>query len=70
MKRQSVYLDDAEFKKIKYACEKDNRNISNFFVVSALKRADIIIENCKSAGVNTEKEMNEIILTEDVEDEE
>jgi len=70
MKRQSVYLDDEEFRKIKYASEKDNRNISNFFVVSAIKRADNIIENLKSAGINADKEIKELVLTEDVEDEE
>jgi hypothetical protein len=60
MKRISVYCDDNEYLKIKYASEKDNRTTSNFLKVAGLKRSEVIIEQCREAGVNVNKELEDL----------
>lgn len=40
--RINIYINEDDYKKIKKASKVEERSISNFFVVSAKKRADTI----------------------------
>lgn len=73
MKRISVYCDDNEYLKIKYASEKDNRTTSNFLKVAGLKRSEVIIDQCREAGINVTRELDDLsknpVLMEEEEEE-
>lgn len=65
MKRQTVYMEEEEYRKIKYASMKDNRPVSNFLKVAGIKRSETIITNLEAAGINTIKEMKDLIIDEE-----
>jgi len=69
MKRHTIYTNDDEFSRLKYASMKDERTIGAFIKLAVNKRVDTIISNLRSAGIDVDKEISQIEINEEIEEE-